>query len=494
MKHTFKKIYTIASVALVLMCNNGCKKVDFGNINQDPNQTTEPITAALLTNALTNASGPAANVGGLAADVWDQGGIRTIPGYYSQYFSQTQYTENSRYTKTTANMDLFYAGIVNDLQMIINYNSNDDTKAKAALNGSNNNQIAVARILKAYNVWWMTNLWGDIPYTQALKGVGNVPYDKQQDIYKDLIKELKEAVDQFDAGAAAKGDVLYNGNITRWKKFANSVRLLMALQMSKVDANLAKTEFAGALTHAAGVIDAGADNATLVFPGGTYSNIFYHYYNVILRDDEAVSKTMTDWLSTRNDPRIGAYGSSSIGFPYGLTRDNAVLFGNANTNFARPIHPGLRTSTSPLVILGAANIWLARAEAAQRGWTADNAATAYAKGIEESMKQWGVYSAPALVTYLALPNNDLAAGTPLEKIINQEWAAWYPNGMQGWNLWRRTNLPTLTPAPGQAAIPRRLAHGANEQNLNPANWEAGIAGYTVNGEKDSQWGKMWWDN
>ena len=485
MKHTLKNIFTISSVAVVLLCSNGCKKVDFGNINQNPNQTTEPITSALLTNVLAVASN----------NVWDQGGVRTIAGYYAQYFSQTQYTEFSRYAKTTTNMDLFYAGMINDIEMIINYNTNDDTKGKAAANGSNSNQIATARILKAYNVWWMTDLWGDIPYSQALKGNGSVPYDKQQDIYKALIKELKEAVDQFDGGAAFKGDILFNGNITRWKKFANSVRLLMALQMSKVDANLGKAEFASALSHTAGVIESSADNATMVFPGGIYDNNFYNYYNVVLRDDEAVAKTMTDWLSSRSDPRIGAYGSSTVGFPYGLTRDNAVAFGNSNTNFARPIHPSLRTSTSPTVLIGAANIWLARAEAAQRGWTADNMANAYAKGIEESMRQWGVYNAVGLATYLSQPGVDITSGSALDKIVNQSWAAWYPNGMQGWNLWRRTNLPTLTPAPGQAnPIPRRMAHGANEANLNPANWEAGVAGYTVNGEKDSQWGKMWWDN
>jgi len=486
MKHIIKNIFIISSAMLLLLCSNGCKKVDFGNINQDPNQTTEPITSALLANALA----------ALSNTVWDQGGIRTIPGYYAQYFSQTQYTEFSRYSRTTTNMDAnFYAGMLNDLQVMINYNTNEDTKGKAAVNGSNNNQSAVARILKAYNYWWMTDLWGDIPYSQALKGNGTVPYDKQQDIYKDLIKELKEAVDQFDAGGAAKGDILFNGNIARWKKFANSVRLLVTLQMSKVDANLAKTEFANALSHPAGVIESNSDNATMLFPGGAFDNNFYNYYNVVLRDDEAVAKTMTDWLSNRNDPRINAYGSSAVGFPYGLTRDNAVTFGNANTNFARPIHPSLRTATSPTVVIGAANVWLARAEAAFRGWTAENTANTYARGVEESMRQWGVYNAGTFPGYLANPNVDLAGGSVLEKILNQAWAAWYPNGTQGWNIWRRTNYPTLTPAPGQAnPIPRRMAHGANEANLNPQNWATGTAGYTVNGEKDSQWGKIWWDN
>ncbi len=485
MKNNFKYIITSLLLTCTLLYNSGCKKVDFGDINQNPNQTTEPITSALLTNGLA----------GVANIVWDAGGIRTVTGYYAQYFSQTQYTEFSRYSKTSTNMDATYAGSLNDYQKIIDYNTNEETKGKAVANGSNKNQIATARILKAYTYWWLTDLWGDIPYSLALKGNGTIAYDKQQDIYKDLIKELKEAVDQFDAGLTFKGDILFNGNINKWKKFANSIRLLMALQISKADATLGKAEFASALSHAAGLIETSSDNATMAFPGGTYDNNFYNYYNIVVRDDEAVSKTMTDWLSSRNDARINAYGSSTVGFPYGLTRDNATLFANANTNFARPIHPSLRTATSPMVLIGAANVWLARAEAAFRGWTAENQTTTYAKGIEESMKQWGVYNAGALATYMTQPTVDLAGGSVLEKIVNQEWAAWYPNGVRGWSLWRRTNFPTLTAAPGQAnAIPRRMAHGNNESGLNPQNWTAGVAGYTVGSEIDSQWGRMWWDN
>jgi len=484
MKHTIKRIFIITITALTLLFGSSCEKVDFGNINQNPNQTTEPITSALLTNVLA----------GLSATIWDQGNVRTIAGYYSQYYSQTQYTDNSRYAKTTVNIDVFYAAALNDLQMIINYNSDDETKAKAAANGSNNNQIAVARIVKAYTYWWLTDIWGNIPYSQALQGKGNPAYDNQETIYKDLIKELKEAVGQFDAGPAATGDILFSGNISKWKRFANSVRLLIALQMSKVDANLAKTEFASALSHSAGVIETNENNAAINFPGGVYDNTFYNYYAVVQRDDEAVSKTLTDWLSSRNDPRINVYGSSTIGFPYGLTRDNAVAFGNANTNFARPVHPSRRAMTSPMFLIEASHIWLARAEAASRGWTGESANLAYSKGIEMSMRQWGVFSDVGFATYLSQPSVDLGTGSALEKIINQEWATWYPNGIRGWSLWRRTDLPVLTPAPGQSnAIPRRLAHGSNEKDLNPESWKAGVASYTVSGQVDSQWGKMWWD-
>src|SRR6185369_12439920 len=101
---------------------------------------------------------------------------------------------------------------------------------------------------------------------------------KQSDIYPALIAELKAAVDQFDGGATVKGDILYNGDNAKWKKFANSIRLLMALRMSKINAAVAKTEFTAALSHAAGVIQLNSENATLTPPGGVYNHWGYQYY------------------------------------------------------------------------------------------------------------------------------------------------------------------------------------------------------------------------
>ena len=477
------KIFVMGLVATAFMLGS-CKKVDFGDLNKNPNQTTEPITAALLTSVLS----------AISFYIWDQGGVRSsIPGYYAQYFSQTQYTEFSRYSKTTTSMDIYYSGSLYDLQNIINYNSDPETQGKAVIYGSNNNQIAVARILKAYLYWELTDLWGDLPYTQALKGDGNIPYDKQETIYPDLLKELKEAVAQFDNGLAAKGDILYNGNIAKWKKLANSLRMLISLQMSKGNPALAKSEFAAALTDPAGSIATNADNASIVFPGGAYQNNFYNYYNVVLRDDEAVSKTLTDWLSGHSDRRINAYGSSAIGFPSGLTRDNAVAFSNANPGFARPIHPTLREETDQMVLISTAHVLLARAEAAFLGWTTENYSALYYSGIEQSWKEWSVYDEIQFTAYKANTDVDLATGDVLKKINIQQWLAWYPQGLRGWASWRRTGYPVLTPSPGFTAIPRRLAHGPNEPQLNPLNYATVAAQYTVNGETDSQYARVWWD-
>ena len=475
------KIISGTMIAVSLLILPSCTKFDdFGRTNQNPNATTEPITSALLTNALS----------GLGNTVWGNG-ITVAGGLYAQYFSETQYTEASRYSKPVFNMDGFYAGAMYDLQNIINYNSNSETAGKAAENGSNANQIAIARILKAYFFWILTDSYGDIPYFDALKGDGNLKYDKQSDIYPALIKELKEAVDQFDGGATVKGDILYNGDVAKWKKFANSMRLLMALRMSKINATLAQTEFNSALSHAAGVIQSNSDNAAMIAPGGVYNHPLYQYYAITQRDDYAVSKTIMDYLNI-GDARVNAYGSNNIGFPYGLTRDQAVAFGS---NYARLLHPTKRTATSPIVIIGAAHVYLARAEAAQRGWTSENAAAMYSLGIQRSWEEWGVYSAGAFAAYMALPAVDLSTGNPLQKIQLQQWIAWFPNGTQGWANWRRTNVPTLTPAPG-AGLPivRRIPYGPNDYNFNLANVTVAGALYTVAGQTDSQDGKVWWDN
>ncbi len=306
-------------------------------------------------------------------------GLVTNSGLYTQYYSETQYTEASRYAKQQPDFDGFYSGNLYDLQNIINYASNESTAGKAAQYGSVNNQIAVARILKAYIYWFLTDMYGDIPYFDALKGdFGIVKYDPQQEIYNDLFKELTEAVNQFDDGAPAQGDILFNGNIDMWKKFGNSIRAIMALRISKADASKGQSEFNAALNS--GVFESG-DAANIDYPGGNFPNPVYNYYVLIQRRDYAVAETMTGWLSALNDPRINAYASSDVGFPYGLDRDAAIAFSNANTNWARVLQGENTPETKPMPLMIAAEVYLARAEAAAIGWTSENVAEMYRTGI-----------------------------------------------------------------------------------------------------------------
>jgi hypothetical protein len=466
-----------AILGLSIIAGPGCKKIDeFGDTNLNPGLTSEPITSALLTNVLAGIGGTTANTRG---------------GLYAQMFSETQYTETSLYAEPKVDFDGTYSGPLMDLQKMINFNTDPETAAKAAANGSNANQIAVARILKAYYFWILTDQWGDIPYSEALKGVSGNKFDTQQSIYNDLFKELKEAVAQFDGGVPAKGDILYNGDVAKWKKFANSLRLIMALRLSKVDVAKGTSEANDAINS--GVFTSNADNATIVYPGGAYQNPWFALYNG--RKDFAMSNVIDNFLTNTSDPRLAVFGSSDIGFPYGLTRDQAVAFDNSSGgNWARILRDDLRNDNDPVTLLSYSVVLFARAEVRQRGWvtTGPTAQQLYEQGIEANWQEWGLSTA-GLATYLANANVAFTAGTEIQKIATQRWLALYPNGLQAWFEWRRTGFPVLTPSPNATntskQIPRRYVYGNTTYNTNKSNTEEAAA--RIGG--DTQDSRVWWD-
>lgn len=481
-----KKIYYSTLLLGMIFSFYSCTKInDFGDLNNNPNATTEPNTAALLSNVES----------GLGAYVWGNG-ISTMGGLYAQYMSETQYTDASRYSTQNLNWGGFYSGRLYDLQNIINYNSDPATASKAAANGANENQIAVARVLKSYIYWYLTDLYGDLPYFKALKGDGILAYDKQDLIYTDLLKELKEASLQLNtATKGPAGDLIYNGDVAKWKKTANSLRLLVALRISKKAPATAKTEFEAAVAAPGGLITSNADNFTLNFLGGNYNHPLYQYYIITQRFDYALSKTLSDVLNSTSDNRAQAYGSSTKGFPYGLDRAAAVAWSAGNTDYSYVLASSKRTPSSGVVIIGASNVNLALAEGANLGWAAGGtAATFYANGIQASWDQWGVSNSAAFASYLASVVLTGSTASDGNKIANQQWIAYYPNGAQGFANWRKTGIPVLTPAPGTTTgIPRRIPYGSDEANLNSANYSAAAAGYTAGGVTNSQNAKVWWD-
>ncbi len=491
-----KSIYKITTLALaVVLLFSGCEKLaDFGKTNTNPAVTNNPNTAALLTNVLSG-------FGSYSAI--------NAPSLYCQYFSETQYPEVSNYTLNQASSMATYSGALEDLANIIATNTNVATQADAALNGANANQIAIARILKAYIFWTITDRWGDIPYKTALLGDPNVTFESQESIYTDLLKELSEAIEQFTTGAAIKGDIVYNGDIAKWKKLANSVRMLVALRLSDVyplASGFAATEFKAALAHSAGSISTNADNFTLNYPGGNFKNPYFNMYDG--RKDYGESKTMVDVLvSLNNDARLTVFGAdingnpSTVGVPYGMIRGDAIPWTNANPGWAYVFVPDFREATDPLFIVKASTILLARAEAADRGWTTETANTEslYQSGITAAFTQWGL-AAPA-AAYFTSANVDLTAafgtGANLAKIHLQQWVAFFPDGVQGWANWRRTGVPALVPGPGAVnnppVIPRRYMYGTADYSLASDAVKAAVVSQWGSEDNDLMGQKVWWD-
>lgn len=470
-------------VFLFLTLTPGCS--DFGDTNINTNNPSTPSTAGLLTGALRSVGTINAQVG--------PGGANIVPAMYVQQFGDVIYIEDSKYKTINFNYNVWYAGPLINLQHIIELNTHENTKINASAFGSNANQIAVARILKAYFFQWITDRWGDIPYSEALKGDANFTpaFDKQEAIYTDLFKEWKAATTQFDEGKAVQGDILLGGNVAKWKKFANSLRLIAALRLSKVNPELGKKELQAALAD--GVMTSANDNVQYQFLSDSNNeNPLYTNYVVSNRKDYALSDVFVNYLKKVSDPRLPFLAAKNISGEYvGVS----YAVGGAKAQDLSLIGPILSRQNSAVNVMTYAQVLFAQAEAAALGWTTDNAKTLYESAVEASLQQWmGTgYSETALKTYLAQPEVVYSANAAIEKISTQRWIALFFQGTEAWSEWRRTGFPTLKPATttlnGGSEIPRRLAYPVTESNLNKANYEAVLQSQG----KDNHYTRVWWD-
>ncbi len=470
-----------SSILLAFIATSSCDKfTDFGDLNVSPNSPSVPNTASLFTGAMTS-------VGGVATAI--------VPALYTQQFGDVTYIEESRYKTVNFDYGGFYASPLNSLQYIIKLNTDADTKNAAAANGSNANQIAVARILKAYFFLNITDRWGDVPYSQALKGKENFSpaFDTQQSIYNDIFKELKEAQGQFDGGLAVRGDIILNGNATRWKKFANSLRAIMALRLSKVDPAKGKAELTAALAD--GVFTSNADNVTYKYlKDANYESPLYNNYVTGNRKDFAVSNVMIDYLNKTGDPRLAAFADKATasltykGVPYGVfpppVKAQDVSLASSSKIAAQDATVNVATY---------AQILFTQAEAVSLGWISGNAKQLYEDAIKASMQQWGVYSETSFNSFIIGQDVAYDESKALQLIGTQKWVALYYMGYESWAEWRRTGIPALTPAAKplnvSGQIPRRMAYPTTEATLNKTNYDAAVARQGA----DTQDTRVWWD-
>lgn len=476
-----KKYFIISALGMVFLML-GCKKIeDFGSTNDNPAAISKPVLSSLLTASIYSS----------------YAGINTRAALYAQYLSETQYTDVSLYSLPQLEFTAEYVGRLEDLQTIIEYSQV-------------NNMTQVARIMQQYNFWTITDRWGDIPYSEALKGLEKVNpvYDTQENIYKGILSTLADAVAKLD-NSSITGDILFNGDPSAWKRFGNSLRVLVALQLSKKipeKAGYAAQEFNKALNDPGGLISNNAQNAVLNYPGGGFKNPYFNLYNG--RKDFGLSKTFTDLLISLGDDRQKVFGganqdlnapdgllSSNVGVPYGVKRATAEAFTAANTNWARVFRGDFRKENSPITYLSAAQISLARAEAAVLGWTSEDYKSLYANGIALSYAQWGLGSSATYLSQTSVSlGSSLNLSDDLPKILIQRYVATFPDGLQAWNLYRKTGIPALVPAPDASnslGIPRRYTYGAGEYSSNKANVEAAVS--KLNGG-DKPNSKIWWDN
>ncbi len=482
-----KAILTVLVTVMLVGCD------DFGNINEDPNNPSEARTELLLTNAQTSISDLVAAVTGTL---------------YIQYIGETQYPEASRYETVNFDFNGYYNGPLQDLQTIIELNSNEETAGDVLSGGSNANQIAVARILQVWFFHNLTDRWGMIPYTEALQGRENLQpaYDSQEAIYSDLITELKDAANQIQTGqAGVSGDILFSGDMEKWQRFANTLRMRIAMRLSEVDAGTASSEVADA-------INSGLIQESVMYPYLGDANNENPWYNRFrTRTDYAITKFMADTMKALDDMRLTAYAepapdsddgdgvielSDIEGIPYGMEDPGSIP--NSAISFpGRAIGAGGPeggVQDAPLPIISMAEVNFTMAEAAQRGWISGSAADLYNDGIQASWEQWGVYGdGSAYNDYITDPAVAYDASEWQRMIGYQKWLALFPLGYEAWAEWRRLDYPELTPSPAplnnSGEIPVRHGYPVSESQLNEANYNSAVSSQGADALSTS----LWWD-
>ena len=497
---------TIAGLAALVFLLGGC---DLTELNENPNQPTSATTSKLLTNTQTD----------LADTYWDD-----YPGSfwvrYAQYWTTNQYTEADRYQfpsrragSNNANWANFYL-VLNDLQEIIRINR--DSPGPASAFGPNENQIAIATIMQVFTYQIMTDMWGPIPFTAALQGrEGNFSpeYTAQEEIYPALIDSLTEASNMIDTSTPtlAGGDLIYGGDMSKWKKFANALKMRVAIRMSDAMPQAAATAINEAI--AAGTFESNADNALYAFnTSPPYQNPFYENYEVSGRDDWAAPEPILDVMNENNDPRRSAYftdagdpatpGPDYNGLPYGLPGSEAFpLFTDPDSYISRP-GTRVRQADSPMILMLYDEVQFIKAEAALRSDLnvpniTESAEQLYEDAIRASMNYWGVTDEAEISDYIAQVETPTASNYR-QVLGTQKWLAQYMQGMQGWSTFRRLDFEGVLQVPqgnpGQALFgrdfPTRMSYPTDEATTNQENLNAAISQL---GGTDNQGVKLWWD-
>ena len=470
-----KAIYTVLAVILMI---TSCTK-DLTKLNVDPKNPSSAPSYALFTNAQRQLSNS------LTSSNVNNNIFRLIV----QHWQETQYPEESQYDigarEINDNMwNALYRDVLRDLVEAKTLIPND-VKDPAV----QKNQAAIDEILQVYSFYYLVTTFGDIPYTEALDI--NKPFPKYDDaatVYADLLTRLDAAIADLDPAAAGFGsaDIIYNGSVPEWVKFANSFKLKMGMTIADVDPAKARTVVESAV--AAGVFTRNADNALLVYQGAP-PNTNPIWVDLVQsgRDDFVIASTLAQTMLSLQDPRIDNYMTTDQKGGYSGAPPGEP---SAYAQFSH-VTDAIKAPAFPTLLLDYAEVELFLAEAAARGFNVGGtAATHYNAGVTASILYWGGTGAEA-AAYLAQPTVSYASSANFrERIGVQKWLALYNRGWDAWTEWRRLDYPQIeAPAEALSATPLRFPYPVNEQNVNRQNYEAASAAI---GE-DVVETKLWFD-
>lgn len=534
--------YSLAFMAISLLIFTGCEK-DFDKINENNNASTEASTPALLSQAIRD----------IAYNDFDEWYAGRQSSVACQHFSQRNYTSEDRYSFRVNVTDGFFRNnyiYMNNLQKIIELNTDPATKENyATLYGDNNMQIAVAQIMKCWVFQLLTDYFGDIPYSQALnlEEYPQPAYDTQKAVYDGMIATLNQAVVDLQNSTTdgfSSGDLFFNGDLDQWIKFANSLRLRIALRASNVDAAYL-TEAQDAIAD--GVMTSNDDNAMCGFStvGDPNEAPWYSAYYVDGRNDFSYTYRFLELLKGTNgdiyngavstvnvspfvnpysgivDPRFEVFTTYSpvvtstnkarYGVPYGMGDSDTKTFWSVfsgNRVSLYNVQPVILNPNFPTTFLDYPTVCFMISEV--NNWDA----TWFQRGIEASLEKWGAdagtYVTDVMTRFNALTTDEARK----EMVITQKYIHLLTQPHEAWSEYRRTGYPSFLVKPGELTwtyidgdnvihtynfspvsgsesgsdIVARFKYPSSEYTLNKTNVEAAVARMGEDTHKQ----RVWW--
>ncbi|WP_121353591.1 SusD/RagB family nutrient-binding outer membrane lipoprotein [Flavisolibacter nicotianae] len=429
---------SLAFILLVLLLQVSCKKETFTRANINPNSpatvTPDNILPIVETALAYTEGGDVARFSSLFVQQ-AVGFSRQAEAYYNYVLTSTDFD--------TPWGNLYTSVMGNDRDLM--------QKADAA---GDNRYSGISRILMAYSLQLLVDMWGDVPYSEALAGEANThpAYNNAKALY-DTIQSLTNAgiaqLTNPNAGGRKPGtdDLIYGGDASKWIKFGHAIKARLFIHQSKGDPAMATS----ALAEANQAFESNNDNAQFVFgTAETFANPVYQF-NEQRGDIDYASGTLADKLTTLQDPRLNILMDPNYNDVNGAGIGS--YYGDINGHVEFITYDEMLFVKAEATLRSTGNVALAQSY--------------YRAAITANMEKLGVASGD-ITTYLAA-NGTLPAtvSNALAQLAQQEWIALYLNP-EAWTLWRRTGSPNLTPVAGSVGVPRRFLYPTNEYSLNAA--------------------------
>jgi hypothetical protein len=467
-----KRYLLLISTLIIASC---ASDEAYEDLNKDPNKPTNISAEALFTSSTKS-----------LFDQMESTNVNTnVFRLFAQYWTETTYIDEANYDLVTRNItgnhfSELYRDVLYDLK---------DAKGKV----TSDTKKGMIEVLEVYTWQQLVDTFGNIPYSEALNGstTPTPAYDDAKTIYIDLFARINAALTQLNSSDAAftSADNIYGGDIAKWKKFANSLKLKLAMRVADVPAMATQSKAEAEAAIAAGVFTSNSDNATLSYESST-PNTNPIWVDLVQsgRSDFVAANTIINHMNTLNDPRRASFFDANLGA--GVYTGG--IYG-ASSPFANYTHIGetLHDPTFRGVLMDLSEVEFLLAEAKERNYTGSGTAQShYNTAITASMEDWGVSSA-AIATYLASPNVAYTApGTWRAKIGLQFWIAMYNRGFEGWSVYRKYDAPVLNIAAGSGLpVPKRYTYPVSEQTLNGVNYQS--ASSAIGGDLLTT--KLFWD-